>query len=103
MNARLARTADGWWLVTPAGLIRLGLTAPTTAALLADRPALDTAAETARLAAAANPHEAVPAGSLDLLSPVTAPTQDRGADGELPLPRDRLGHEPRYGPAGVLP
>ena len=56
MNARLARTADGWWLVTPAGLIRLGLTAPTTAALLADRPALDAAVETARLAAAADPH-----------------------------------------------
>ena len=38
MSARLARTADGWWLVTPAGLIRLGLTAPTTAALLAAGP-----------------------------------------------------------------
>ena len=50
-------------------------TATTTAALLADRPALDTAIETARLAAAANPHEAVPAGSLDLLSPVTAPAR----------------------------
>ena len=75
MSANLARTADGWWLVTPAGLIRLGLTAPTTAALLAGRPALDTAVETARLAAAANPHEAVPAGSLDLFSPVTAPAR----------------------------
>ncbi len=75
MSARLARTVDGWWLVTPAGLIRLGLTAPTTAALLAGRPALDTAVETARLAAAANPDEAVPAGSLDLFSPVTAPAR----------------------------
>ena len=75
MSANLARTADGWWLVTPAGLIPLGLTAPTTAALLADRPALDAAVETARLAAAADPHEAVPAGSLDLLSPVTAPAR----------------------------
>jgi 2-keto-4-pentenoate hydratase/2-oxohepta-3-ene-1,7-dioic acid hydratase in catechol pathway len=75
MSARLARTADGWWLVAPAGLVRLGLTAPTTAALLADRPALDAAVETARLAAAAEPHEAVPAGSLDLLSPVTAPAR----------------------------
>ena len=76
MSARLARTADGWWLVTPAWRNPgLGLTAPTTAALLADRPALDTAVETARLAAAANPHEAVPAGSLDLLSPVTAPAR----------------------------
>ena len=56
MSARLARTADGWWLVTPAGLIPLGLTAPTTAALLADRAALDAAVETARLAVAADPH-----------------------------------------------
>ncbi len=75
MSARLGRTADGWWLVTPAGLIPLGLTAPTTAALLASRAALDTAVETARLAAAADPHEAIPAGSLDLLSPVTAPAR----------------------------
>ena len=75
MNARLARTADGWWLVTPAGLIPLGVTAPTTAALLADRAALDAAIETARLAVAADPQRAVPAGSLDLLSPVTAPAR----------------------------
>ena len=25
MSARLARTADGWWVVTPAGLVRLDL------------------------------------------------------------------------------
>jgi 2-keto-4-pentenoate hydratase/2-oxohepta-3-ene-1,7-dioic acid hydratase in catechol pathway len=75
MTARLARTADGWWLVTPAGLVRLGLTAPTTAALLADRAALDAAIQTRHGAVAADPHEAVPAGSLDLLSPVTAPAR----------------------------
>jgi len=75
MSARLARTADGWWLVTPAGLVRLGLTAPTTAALLADRAALDAAIQTRHGAVAADPHEAVPAGSLDLLSPVTAPAR----------------------------
>ena len=34
MSANLARTADGWWVVTPAGLVRLGLTAATTAQLL---------------------------------------------------------------------
>ena len=28
MSARLARTADGWWAVTPAGLVRLDLPAP---------------------------------------------------------------------------
>jgi 2-keto-4-pentenoate hydratase/2-oxohepta-3-ene-1,7-dioic acid hydratase in catechol pathway len=71
MTARLARTADGWWLLTPAGLVRLGLDAPTTGALLARRPALDAAVA----AAAATADAAVPAGSLDLLSPVTAPAR----------------------------
>jgi 2-keto-4-pentenoate hydratase/2-oxohepta-3-ene-1,7-dioic acid hydratase in catechol pathway len=71
MSTRLARTADGWWLLTPAGLVRLGLDAPTTAALLAGRPALDAAVA----AAAAAVGRAVPAGSLDLLSPVTAPAR----------------------------
>jgi 2-keto-4-pentenoate hydratase/2-oxohepta-3-ene-1,7-dioic acid hydratase in catechol pathway len=71
MTARLARTADGWWLLTPAGLVRLGLDAPTTGALLASRPALDAAVA----AAAATDDAAVPAGSLDLLSPVTAPAR----------------------------
>jgi 2-keto-4-pentenoate hydratase/2-oxohepta-3-ene-1,7-dioic acid hydratase in catechol pathway len=71
MTARLARTADGWWLVTAAGLVRLGLHAPTTGALLADRPALDAAVA----AAAAAEDAAVPARSLDLLSPVTAPAR----------------------------
>jgi len=75
VSARLARTADGWWLVTPAGLIRLGLPAATTAALLADRAALDASIETARVAAAAAPQDAVPAESVDLLSPVTAPAR----------------------------
>jgi 2-keto-4-pentenoate hydratase/2-oxohepta-3-ene-1,7-dioic acid hydratase in catechol pathway len=75
MSASLARTADAWWLVTPAGLVRLGLSAPTTAALLAGRAALAAAVETGRLAAAADPRGAVPAGSLDLLSPVTAPAR----------------------------
>jgi 2-keto-4-pentenoate hydratase/2-oxohepta-3-ene-1,7-dioic acid hydratase in catechol pathway len=75
MSANLARTTDSWWLVTPAGLLRLGLAAPTTAALLADRPALDAAIQAAHKAVAADPQQAVPAGSLDLLSPVTAPTR----------------------------
>jgi 2-keto-4-pentenoate hydratase/2-oxohepta-3-ene-1,7-dioic acid hydratase in catechol pathway len=71
MSTRLARTADSWWLLTPAGLVRLGLNAPTTGALLAGRPALDAAVA----AAAAAEDAAVPAGSLDLLSPVTAPAR----------------------------
>jgi 2-keto-4-pentenoate hydratase/2-oxohepta-3-ene-1,7-dioic acid hydratase in catechol pathway len=69
MSARLARTADGWWLVTEAGLVRLGLPAATTAGLLADRAALAAAIE------AAGSGDAVPAASLDLLSPVTAPAR----------------------------
>ena len=72
MSARLARTADGWWVVTPAGLVRLGLPAATTAGLLADRAALAAAIETAQAAA---PRDAVPAESVDLLSPVTAPAR----------------------------
>src|SRR5215469_9509576 len=72
MTASLARTADGWWLVTSAGLVRLGLEAATTGALLTDRAALDAAIQAARSAA---PGKAIPAGSLDLLSPVTAPAR----------------------------
>jgi 2-keto-4-pentenoate hydratase/2-oxohepta-3-ene-1,7-dioic acid hydratase in catechol pathway len=72
MSASLARTADGWWAVTPAGLIRLGLPATTTAGLLADRAALAAAIEAAH---SAGSQDAVPAGSLDLLSPVTAPAR----------------------------
>jgi len=71
MSTRLARTADGWWLLSPAGLVRLGLHAPTTGALLAGRPVLDAAIA----AAAAAEDAAVPARSLDLLSPVTAPAR----------------------------
>ena len=75
MSARLARTADGWWLVTPAGLIRLDLPAVTTARLLADRAALDAAIQAAQAAAITAPQDAVPAESLHLLSPVTAPAR----------------------------
>ena len=75
MSTSLARTADGWWVVTPAGLIRLDLAATTTAGLLADRAALAAAIEAAQAAAAAAPQEAVPAESLELLSPVTAPAR----------------------------
>jgi 2-keto-4-pentenoate hydratase/2-oxohepta-3-ene-1,7-dioic acid hydratase in catechol pathway len=71
MSARIARTADGWWAVTPAGLVRLDLPAATTAGLLADRAALTAAIE----AAYARQQDAVPAESLDLLSPVTAPAR----------------------------
>jgi 2-keto-4-pentenoate hydratase/2-oxohepta-3-ene-1,7-dioic acid hydratase in catechol pathway len=71
MSVNLARTADGWWAVTPAGLVRLDLPAATTAGLLADRTALAAAIA----AAHARQQDAVPAESLDLLSPVTAPAR----------------------------
>ena len=75
MSINLARTAEAWWAVTPAGLVRLDLAAATTAGLLADRTALTAAVEAAQAAAAAAPRGAVPAGSLGLLSPVTAPAR----------------------------
>ena len=75
MSASLARTADGWWVVTPAGLVRLDLPAATTAGLLADRPALAAAIDAAQATAVAAPRDAVPADSVDLLSPVTAPAR----------------------------
>jgi 2-keto-4-pentenoate hydratase/2-oxohepta-3-ene-1,7-dioic acid hydratase in catechol pathway len=75
MSARLARTADGWWAVTSAGLVPLGLTADTTGRLLADRVALAAAVTAAEATAVATPQDAVPAQALDLLSPVTTPTR----------------------------
>ena len=75
MSINLARTAEAWWAVTPAGLVRLGLPAATTAELLADRAALTAAIEAAQATAATAPQDAVPAESLDLLSPVTAPAR----------------------------
>jgi 2-keto-4-pentenoate hydratase/2-oxohepta-3-ene-1,7-dioic acid hydratase in catechol pathway len=74
MSANLARAADGWWVVTPAGLVRLGLAAATTAELLADRAVLDEAVQAAQAAAAA-PADAVAGESVELLSPVTAPAR----------------------------
>jgi 2-keto-4-pentenoate hydratase/2-oxohepta-3-ene-1,7-dioic acid hydratase in catechol pathway len=75
MSVNLARTADGWRVVTAAGLVRLGVPATTTAGLLADRAGLAQAIEAARAEAAAAPGAAVPAGAVDLLSPVTAPAR----------------------------
>jgi hypothetical protein len=55
MSANLART-DGWWAVTPAGLVRLDLpTATTTAGLLADRTALQEATATLKASQGARP------------------------------------------------
>lgn len=75
MSLNLARTADGWWVQTAADLVRLDLAHPTTGALLCDRPGLDAAVSAARSAAERDPENAVPPESLDLRSPVTAPTR----------------------------
>ena len=59
----------------PGGLVRLGLAAATTAGLLADRAVLQEAIDAAQVTAATAPRDAVPANSVDLLSPVTAPAR----------------------------
>jgi 2-keto-4-pentenoate hydratase/2-oxohepta-3-ene-1,7-dioic acid hydratase in catechol pathway len=79
MTANLARTTAGWWVRTAAGFARLDLPAGTTGALLSDRAALDAAVDAAVSGGGKTADEdladAVPAGSLDLLSPVTAPAR----------------------------
>jgi 2-keto-4-pentenoate hydratase/2-oxohepta-3-ene-1,7-dioic acid hydratase in catechol pathway len=72
MSVNIARTAEGWWVQAPAGMVRLDLPAATTGDLVADRPALDHAIEGALVAP---PEHARPVESLDLLSPVTAPAR----------------------------
>lgn len=64
MSISILRTADAWWVQTAAGAVRISTNAATTAELLADRAAIDTARTGS---------EAVPVESLDLVSPVTAP------------------------------
>lgn len=64
MSTSVLRTADAWWVVTPAGAAKIPTDAKTTAELLADRGAI---------AAAATSADTVPVDSLALLSPVTAP------------------------------
>jgi len=116
MSVNLARTADSWWAVTPAGLVRLDLPAATTAGLLADRPVLAAAIDAAQATAAAAPRDAVPAESVDLLSPVTAPARvvaqavnyrshaiDSGFDpGTVPSAFFRKASHSITGPAGDL-
>jgi len=113
MSTNLARTADGWWAVTPAGLVRLDLPAATTADLLADRPVLAAAIDAAQATVA---QDAVPADSVDLLSPVTAPARvvaqavnyrshatDSGFDpGTVPAAFFRKASHSITGPAGDI-
>jgi 2-keto-4-pentenoate hydratase/2-oxohepta-3-ene-1,7-dioic acid hydratase in catechol pathway len=64
MSISVLRTADAWWVVTPAGAAEVHTTATTTGQLLADRQAI-------RAASASS--EVVPVESLAPVSPVTAP------------------------------
>ncbi|MGW4059249.1 fumarylacetoacetate hydrolase family protein [Amycolatopsis sp. NPDC004747] len=63
MSISVLRTADAWWVATPAGAAKVATRATTTAQLLADRKALE----------AASSGRTVDVESLALLSPVTAP------------------------------
>jgi 2-keto-4-pentenoate hydratase/2-oxohepta-3-ene-1,7-dioic acid hydratase in catechol pathway len=64
VSTSVLRTADAWWVATPAGAARITTDARTTGELLADRAAI---------AAASSGGDTVPAESLTLVSPVTAP------------------------------
>ncbi|MFB8005139.1 fumarylacetoacetate hydrolase family protein [Nocardia sp. NPDC056000] len=64
MSTSILRTADAWWVRTPAGAARIDTTATTTRELLADRAAIT---------AAASGTETAAVESLSLISPVTAP------------------------------
>ena len=64
MTLSVLHTADTWWLKTPKGATRIDTTASSTAALLADRTAIE---------AAATSSDAVAVDTLKLISPVTRP------------------------------
>ncbi|MGW6117929.1 fumarylacetoacetate hydrolase family protein [Nocardia sp. NPDC055165] len=64
MSISVLRTAESWWVQTPAGAARIDTAASTTRELLGDRAAV---------AAAASSSDTVPVDSLSLLSPVTVP------------------------------
>lgn len=64
MTVSILRTADDWWVHTPAGAARIATPAATTGELLADRAAIQ---------AAIGAGETVPVENLDLISPITVP------------------------------
>ncbi|MDV7353649.1 fumarylacetoacetate hydrolase family protein [Rhodococcus oxybenzonivorans] len=66
MSISVLRTHDGWWVQTPRGAAPVDSAATTTAALLADRAAIEAAA-------AATATATIPIDTLELLSPVTSP------------------------------
>ncbi len=64
MTVSILRTADAWWVHTASGAARVPTDAATTAEVLADRAAIN---------AAANSTDTVPVDSLELVSPITTP------------------------------
>ncbi|HEX3548440.1 MAG TPA: fumarylacetoacetate hydrolase family protein [Mycobacterium sp.] len=64
MTISVLRSRDVWWVQTPTGAAKIATAATTTRELLADRTAIEAAAQSV---------DTVPLGSLDLVSPVTAP------------------------------
>jgi 2-keto-4-pentenoate hydratase/2-oxohepta-3-ene-1,7-dioic acid hydratase in catechol pathway len=64
MTTAILRTADAWWVQTSTGAAEIVTSAATTAELLADRGAVQTAKHSSNT---------VPVDSLELVSPVTKP------------------------------
>lgn len=64
MTLPVLHTADSWWLKTVNGAVKIDTAATSTAALLADRAAIERAA---------NHTETVAVATLSLISPVTRP------------------------------
>jgi 2-keto-4-pentenoate hydratase/2-oxohepta-3-ene-1,7-dioic acid hydratase in catechol pathway len=64
MTIAVLRTADAWWVHTPAGAAKITTGATTTAELFADRAAVESATHSS---------DTVPVDSLELVSPLTKP------------------------------
>jgi 2-keto-4-pentenoate hydratase/2-oxohepta-3-ene-1,7-dioic acid hydratase in catechol pathway len=68
MTVSILHTADAWWVKVADAAVRIDTAATTTAALLADRTAIEAALETG----GASP-DTVALDTLELVSPVTKP------------------------------
>jgi 2-keto-4-pentenoate hydratase/2-oxohepta-3-ene-1,7-dioic acid hydratase in catechol pathway len=64
MTIAILRAADTWWVQTPTGAAKIATSAATTAELLTDRAAVETATHSS---------DTVPVDNLELVSPVTKP------------------------------
>ena len=102
MSINLARTADGWWAVTPAGLVRLGLPADHDGRA-AGRP--DGPDRGHRGRAGHRGRRATGGGARGVRGPAQPgdrPGPGGRAGGELPVPRDRLRVRPGPVPAAFF-